>query len=87
MQRNESSSNHRGQKRYYFSRKKFCIFCRDKVKFVEYKNYHILEKFIMETGKILPARVSGACSYHQKQLNKAIKKARHMGFLKYVEPK
>jgi small subunit ribosomal protein S18 len=63
------------------------VFCRDKIKLIDYKNSSTLEKYIMETGKILPARITGTCSYHQKQLNKAIKKARHMGLLKYVEPK
>jgi len=46
-----------------------------------------LGSYILETGKILPARVSGTCSYHQKQLTKAIKRARHMGLLKFVEPR
>ena len=54
---------------------------------VDYKNYKSLENFVLETGKILPARVTGTCGYHQKQLSKAIKRARHMAFLKYVEPK
>ena len=40
-----------------------------------------------KTGKILPARVTGTCSYHQKQLSKAINRARHMAFLKFIEPK
>ena len=74
-------------KKFYFSRRKFCIFCKDKIKFIDYKNYKILENFTLETGKILPARVTGTCYYHQKQLSKAIKRARHMAFLKFVEPK
>ena len=74
-------------KKFYFSRRKFCIFCKDKIKFIDYKNYKILENFTLETGKILPARVTGTCNYHQKQLSKAIKRARHMAFLKFVEPK
>jgi small subunit ribosomal protein S18 len=47
----------------------------------------MLENFTLETGKILPARVTGTCSLHQKQLTKAIKRARHMAFLKFIEPK
>jgi len=74
-------------KKFYFSRRKYCVFCKDKIKFIDYKNYKILENFVLETGKILPARVTGTCSYHQKQLSKAIKRARHMAFLKFVEPK
>jgi len=73
--------------RRFFSRKKFCQFCKDRVKLVDYKSGKLLERFTMETGKILPARVTGTCPYHQKQLSKAIKQARHMGMLKYIEPK
>lgn len=77
----------RMQKKFYFSRRKYCVFCRDRIKLIDYKNYKTLENFTLETGKILPARVSGTCNYHQKQLSKAIKRARHMAFLKYIEPR
>ena len=59
------------QKKFYFSRRKFCVFCKDKIKFIDYKNYKMLENFTLETGKILPARVTGTCGYHQKQLSKS----------------
>lgn len=80
-------SNGKSQKRYYFTRKKYCLFCKEKIKLIDYKDSKILGNYILETGKILPARVSGTCSYHQKQLTKAIKRARHMGLLKFVEPR
>ena len=86
---NSSSGSGAGryQKKFYFSRRKYCIFCKDKIKFIDYKNYKMLENFTLETGKILPARVTGTCGLHQKQLTKAIKRARHMAFLKFIEPK
>ncbi len=87
MQNSKNSSENKGGKKYYFSRKKYCYFCKDKIKFVDYKNFRILEKYILETGKILPARVTGTCGYHQKQLSKAIKRARHMALMKFIEPK
>lgn len=87
MRTNNNPDSSRQSKKYYFSRKKYCLFCKDKIKLIDYKNYKILQKFTLETGKIIPARVSGVCSYHQKQLTKAIKRARHMAFLKFVEPK
>lgn len=74
-------------KKFYFSRRKYCVFCKDRIKFIDYKNYKTLDNFVLETGKILPGRVTGTCNYHQKQLSKAIKRARHMAFLKFVEPK
>jgi len=75
------------QRKFYFSRRKYCVFCKDKIKFIDYKNYKALENFTLETGKILPGRVTGTCGYHQKQLSKAIKRARHMAFLKFIEPR
>ncbi len=77
----------RYQRKFYFSRRKYCVFCKDRIKFIDYKNYKILEGIVLETGKILPGRMTGTCNYHQKQLSKAIKRARHMAFLKFVEPK
>ncbi|HNX98606.1 MAG TPA: 30S ribosomal protein S18 [Candidatus Aminicenantes bacterium] len=74
----------RPPKKYYSARKKYCHFCKDRVNLVDYKNYKNLENYIAETGKILPARVSGTCAYHQKQLSKAIKRARHMALIKYI---
>ena len=47
-------------------RKKVCIFCADKVAFIDYKDTAKLRKFISERGKILPRRISGACAKHQR---------------------
>jgi len=89
MRNNQSTGNStpgpKYPKKFYFSRRKFCTFCKDKIKLIDYKNYKVLDTFTLETGKILPARVTGTCSYHQKQLTKAIKRARHMAFLKFIE--
>ena len=57
-------------------RKKVCIFCADKVSYIDYKDSAKLRKFISERGKILPRRVSGACAVHQRELNTAIKLGR-----------
>ena len=65
-------------------RKKVCIFCADKVQFIDYKDTAKLRKFISERGKILPRRVSGACAVHQRELNTAIKRARNMALLPFV---
>jgi len=85
--RSPRSSDSKGQKRYYFTRKKYCLFCKERIKFIDYKDARRLENYTLETGKILPARVSGTCAYHQKQLTKAIKRARHMALIKFVEPR
>ena len=65
-------------------RKKVCIFCADKVEFFDYKDSAKLRKFISERGKILPRRISGTCSKHQRELNTAIKRARQVALLPYV---
>ena len=65
-------------------RKKVCIFCADKVDFIDYKDSGKLRKFISERGKILPRRISGTCALHQRELNTAIKRARQVALLPYV---
>ena len=65
-------------------RKKVCIFCSDKVDFIDYKDSAKLRKFISERGKILPRRISGTCAKHQRELNTAIKRARQVALLPYV---
>jgi small subunit ribosomal protein S18 len=87
MHPRSSDGPSRPPKKYYSARKKFCAFCKDKVNLIDYKNYKTLENFISETGRIFPARVSGTCAYHQKQLSKAIKRARQMALIKFTEEK
>ena len=65
-------------------RKKVCVFCADKVAFIDYKDTAKLRKFISERGKILPRRISGACAKHQREVNVAIKRARNVALLPYV---
>ena len=65
-------------------RKKVCIFCADKVAFIDYKDSAKLRKFISESGKILPRRISGTCAVHQRELNTAIKRARNVALLPFV---
>ena len=65
-------------------RRKVCIFCADKIDFIDYKDSAKLRKFISERGKILPRRISGTCAKHQRELNTAIKRARQVALLPYV---
>ena len=81
MDRTENNSRPRFNNR---KRKKVCIFCADKVEFIDYKDSAKLRKFISERGKILPRRISGTCSKHQRELNTAIKRARQVALLPYV---
>lgn len=67
-----------------FMIKKDCRFCREKIENIDYKDMLILSKYITEQGKILPNRISGNCAYHQRQLARAVKRARAISLLPYV---
>ena len=82
MDRNENTV--RAPRPMVRRRKKVCIFCADKVDFIDYKDSAKLRKFISERGKILPRRISGTCSKHQRDLNTAIKRAREVALLPYL---
>ncbi len=65
-------------------KKKICSYCVDKVESVDYKQYEKLKRFVTERGKVLPRRISGNCARHQRQLTRAIKKARIMALLPFT---
>ncbi|MGE4357624.1 MAG: 30S ribosomal protein S18 [Candidatus Omnitrophota bacterium] len=67
-----------------FVRKKYCRFCKNKVKEVDYKDVEFLQKFISERGKILSTRITGNCAKHQRKISRAIKRARIMALLPFV---
>ena len=66
-------------------KKKVCQFCADKVAEIDYKDSAKLHKYISERAKILPRRVTGTCAMHQRQLAVAIKRARHVALLPFVD--
>ena len=65
-------------------RKRFCRFCLDKVKSIDYKDVKRLEAFITERGKITTSRISGNCAKHQRRIAEAIKKARFISLIPYT---
>lgn len=65
-------------------RKKVCAFCVDKIVEIDYKDINRLRKYITERAKIMPRRMNGTCARHQRQLTTAIKRARHIALLSYV---
>jgi small subunit ribosomal protein S18 len=73
-----------GPKRFSVRRKRICKFCAEKITYIDYKDGKLLSHFIPERGKILPRRISGVCSTHQRQLAEAIKRARHLAILPFV---
>jgi small subunit ribosomal protein S18 len=65
-------------------RRKSCPYCRDKVDVVDYKDFGGVRRQLSEKGKIRSARVTGCCRRHQRQLARAVKRARELGLLPYV---
>ena len=66
-------------------KKKVCIFCKDQIAFVDYKEVNLLRKFMSDRGKIRARRVSGNCSQHQRDVAVAIKTARELALLPYTQ--
>ena len=65
-------------------RKKVCQFCADKTETIDYKDVEKLKKYVTERGKILPKRSTGTCAIHQREVTKAIKRARIVALLPYT---
>ena len=72
-----------GQKQYY-RRKKVCKFCVERIDTINYKDVKLLSQFVPERAKIMPRRISGVCSQHQRRLTDAIKKARSIALLPFA---
>ncbi|XBC39508.1 MAG: 30S ribosomal protein S18 [Buchnera aphidicola (Nurudea shiraii)] len=69
----------------YFRRRKFCRFTSDKVKEIDYKDIFILKSYITENGKIVPSRITGTRAKYQRQLARAIKRARYLSLIPYTD--
>ena len=65
-------------------RDKECLFTKAGFEFIDYKDLKTLERFINDQGKILPRRVTGTSQKFQRQLSRAVKRARHLGMLPFV---
>lgn len=66
-------------------RKKFCYFTKNNVKYIDYKDVETLKRFISPNGKITPRRVTGTSARYQRELARAIKNARYMALLPYIQ--
>ncbi|MDR3242433.1 MAG: 30S ribosomal protein S18 [Clostridiales Family XIII bacterium] len=71
------------RKRGGLRRKKVCRFCADKAEKIDYKDAEKLRKYITDRGKILPKRITGTCAAHQRDVAKAIKRARIVALLPF----
>ncbi len=67
------------------SKKKVCYFTKNKIKYIDYKDVELLKKFISPSGKISARRITGTSAKYQRQLARAIKNARYMALLPYIQ--
>jgi small subunit ribosomal protein S18 len=70
--------------RKYFRRKKVCKFCVEKIESINYQDVRLLAQFVAESGKIVPRRLTGVCTPHQRRLSCAIKQARNIALLPFA---
>jgi small subunit ribosomal protein S18 len=66
------------------ARRRYCQFCKEKIEEVDYKNHSALRRFMSDKGKIRSRRITGTCRRHQNQLGAAIKQARELALVPYV---
>lgn len=70
--------------RKFFRRKKVCKFCTEKIDAIPYRDVRLLQQFVAERGKIVPRRLTGVCTTHQRRLTRAIKQARNIALLPFA---
>jgi small subunit ribosomal protein S18 len=70
--------------RKFFRRKKVCKFCVEKIDAINYKDVRLLSQFVAEKGKIVPRRLTGVCTPHQRRVSAAIKQARNIALLPFA---
>ena len=68
-----------------FQRRKFCRFCADKTPFIDYKDIKTLRNYMTERGKMLSRKMTGTCANHQRELTTAIKRARSIALISFME--
>ena len=73
-----------GGGRKFFRRKKVCKFCTEKIDQISYRDVRLLQGFVAERGKIVPRRLSGVCTRHQRRLSLAIKQSRNIALLAFA---
>ncbi len=73
------------QKKRGRRKKRVCLFCKDKIDHIDYKEIGILKKSVSDRGKIFPRRITGNCAKHQRALTAAIKRSRHVALMAYTQ--
>ena len=69
----------------FFRRRRYCRFTAEGVKEIDYKDLNTLKNYITESGKIVPSRITGTSARYQRQLSRAVKRARYLALLPYSD--
>ena len=69
----------------FYRRRKYCRFTAEGITEIDYKDIEMLKAYISETGKIVPSRITGTKARYQRQLAKAIKRARFLSLIPYTD--
>ena len=88
MKRNNRRKNYKREERKvsaFEERKRFCPFSQKNSPLIDYKDIKLLSRYISEKGKITPSRITNVSSKKQKELSKAIKRARFLGLMSYTQ--
>lgn len=83
-EKGRGSAGYGPSQRGTYHRRKTCRFCDDENLAIDYKDFRAMRSFVTERGKILPRRMSGACAKHQREIAKAIKRARLLALLPFT---
>lgn len=78
------SSADGSQRRTFYRRRKTCPFSSDSSPKIDYKDVKLLQRYVSERGKIVPSRITAVSAIKQRELSKAIKRARFLGLLPYL---
>lgn len=71
-------------RRPFHRRRKTCPFSGEGAQTIDYKDVKLLQRFVSERGKIVPSRITAVSAKRQRELARAIKRARFLGLLPYV---
>ena len=85
MKRSKNKKGFKRKKNQNRNKNRYCFFTAKGIEQIDYKDIDLLKKYITETGKIIPSRITGTKSHYQKQLAVAIKRARHLALLPYTD--
>jgi len=81
----KQKKNFKKKRQDFDNRKRFCKFTALGIEEIDYKDIKLLKEYITETGRIMPARLTGTSAKYQRQLTRAIKRARYLSLLPYVD--